>query len=82
MIELSRLNGRPIIVNAELIKFVEESPDTVITLVTGDKLVVREPAADVMRRTIDYRHTLLHRASRLSRPELWSVPDGAETPEE
>ena len=42
MIELTRLNGHPIVVDAELLKFVEQNPDTVITLVTGDKLVVRE----------------------------------------
>ena len=60
MIELTRLNGHPIIVNAELLKFVEQNPDTVITLVTGDKLVVREAAPDVMRRVLDYRRALLH----------------------
>jgi flagellar protein FlbD len=60
MIELTRLNGHPIVVNAELIKFVEQNPDTVIALVTGDKLVVREAAPEVMRRVIAYRRTLLH----------------------
>jgi uncharacterized protein YlzI (FlbEa/FlbD family) len=60
MIELTRLNGHPIVVNAELLKFVEQNPDTVITLVTGDKLVVREAAAEVMRRALDYRRNLLH----------------------
>jgi len=60
MIELSRLNGHPIVVNAELLKFVEQNPDTVITLVTGDKLVVREAAPEVMRRALEYRRKLLH----------------------
>lgn len=59
MIELTRLNGHPIAVNAELIKFVEQNPDTVITLVTGDKLVVRETAPDVMQRVVIYRRNLL-----------------------
>jgi flagellar protein FlbD len=60
MIELTRLNGHPIIINAELIKFVEQNPDTVITLVTGDKMVVREAAPEVMHRVLDYRRKLLH----------------------
>src|SRR5208337_3432197 len=60
MIELSRLNGHPIVVNAELIKFVEQNPDTVITLVTGDKLVVRQAASEIMQRVLAYRRLLLH----------------------
>ena len=60
MIELTRLNGHPLVINAELIKFIEQSPDTVITLVTGDKMVVREPAPEVMQRVLDYRRNLLH----------------------
>jgi flagellar protein FlbD len=68
MIELTRLNGHPIVVNAELLKFVEQNPDTVITLVTGDKLIVREAAPEVMRRVLDYRRTLLHPVSLSSSP--------------
>jgi flagellar protein FlbD len=74
MIELSRLNGRAIIVNAELIKFVEQNPDTVITLVTGDKLVVCEAASEVMQRVLAYRRTLLHDDSHKS----WPVPGSRE----
>ncbi len=63
MIELTRLNGHPLIVNAELIKFVEQNPDTVITLVTGDKMVVREDAPEVMRRVLAYRRDLIRKDS-------------------
>ena len=42
MIELTRLNGHPLAVNCDLIRYVESSPDTVLTLVTGEKLLVRE----------------------------------------
>jgi len=59
MIELTRLNGHPLVVNAELIKIVEENPDTVITLVTNDKMVVREAAGEVINRVIAYRRKLL-----------------------
>lgn len=50
MIHLTRFNGRPFIVNADLIKFVEQAPDTVITLLTGEKLIVRETVQDVLDR--------------------------------
>ena len=42
MIQLTRLNNSPLIVNSDLVKFVEQSPDTVITLVNGEKILVRE----------------------------------------
>ena len=47
MIELTRLNGHKILVNSELIRDAESSPDTVLTLVTGEKLLVRETCAEV-----------------------------------
>lgn len=59
MIELTRLNNQPFLVNADLIKMVEQAPDTVITLVTGEKLVVRENTHEVVRRVIEFRRQLL-----------------------
>lgn len=58
MIEVTRLNGQLLVVNAELIETVEATPDTVVTLTTGRKLVVREPVAEVARRVIAYRRAL------------------------
>lgn len=55
MIELTRLNNHSLVVNCDLIKYVEKSPDTVITLVTGDKLVVRETVEQVLERVVKYR---------------------------
>ena len=46
MIQLTRLNNHSLIVNSDLIKFLEKSPDTVLTLVTGEKIVVRETSED------------------------------------
>jgi flagellar protein FlbD len=59
MIRLTRLNQRPLVVNSDLIEFIENAPDTVITLVTGDKLVVRESADEIMDRIVEFRHRLL-----------------------
>lgn len=54
MIRLTRLNGRPFVINAEQIKTIEETPDTLITLLTGDQIVVQEPMDEVVRRAIEY----------------------------
>ena len=58
MIRLSRLNGKEFVVNCDLIKQVESTPDTVITLTTGEKLLVRESIDEVIRSTMDYRKRL------------------------
>lgn len=59
MIELTRLNGKPILVNSDLIKVCEASPDTMITLVNGEKLIVREDLKQVLQRVVGYRAQLL-----------------------
>jgi flagellar protein FlbD len=59
MIQLTRLNNNPLTVNSDLIKFIEQAPDTVITLVNGEKIVVRENAQDVLERIIQYRRSVL-----------------------
>jgi len=59
MIRLTRLNNRPLVVNSELIKFIENAPDTVITLVTGEKIVVRETVEAVLSMIVEYRRRLL-----------------------
>ena len=58
MITVTRLNGKPIVINAELIRTVEEHPDTTITLLNGDHLIVRESMQDVIRKTIEYGREL------------------------
>ena len=59
MIRLTRLNSQGLIVNSDLIKFVEQSPDTLITLVTGEKIVVRESAEEVLALLIAFRRSVL-----------------------
>jgi flagellar protein FlbD len=54
MIHLSRLNGKPFVLNADLIKFVEATPDTVISLTTGEKIMVAEDVDTVVGRAIEY----------------------------
>jgi flagellar protein FlbD len=62
MIELTRLNGSHLAINCDLIKYAEAAPDTVLTLITGEKLVVLEPCSEVSQRTLDYRAAVLRRA--------------------
>jgi flagellar protein FlbD len=58
MIQLTRLNGRPFVLNAELIKTIEATPDTMISLLHGEQLVVREEPAEVVRRAVAYARSL------------------------
>jgi len=58
MIRLTRLNKKSLVVNSDLIKFIENAPDTVITLTSGEKIVVLEKAEEVMSRIIEYRRQL------------------------
>jgi flagellar protein FlbD len=58
MIRLKRLNGSAFVLNCELIKTIEATPDTVITLVTGEKLMVLEPVDEVVREAAEYRKGL------------------------
>ena len=62
MISLTRLNNNAFVLNCELIRTIEERPDTTITLVTGEHIVVRESMKDVVGRVIDYGR-LLRRAT-------------------
>jgi flagellar protein FlbD len=59
MISLTKLNHQTFAVNSDLIKFVEQAPDTVLTLVTGEKLVVRESSAEVLARIMAFRRSVL-----------------------
>jgi len=63
MIKLTRLNGEEFVVNAELIRYVEQRPDTYITLTSNDRLIVRESLEEVIKRSIAYARTIRARAA-------------------
>jgi|DewCreStandDraft_4_1066084.scaffolds.fasta_scaffold29934_2 flagellar protein FlbD len=69
MIRLTRINGQELTVNAEQIKFIEETPDTVITLLNAEKLIVKERANDVVERVVAYLKDL--RSGM--RQEIWRI---------
>jgi flagellar protein FlbD len=86
VIHLTRLNSQDFAVNSDLIKFIETAPDTVLTLTSGEKIIVRESAEQVVARIIQFRRAVLsgllsvasdpnHAAARMVRTELDSPSD-------
>lgn len=59
MIHLTRLHNEKVVINADLIEFVEETPDTMISMTTGKKLMVRESVEDVIEKIVEYRRRCL-----------------------
>lgn len=59
MIQLTRLNHKPLIINSDLIEHIEATPDTVLSLTSGQTFVVRETTEEVIERVVDYRRALL-----------------------
>jgi flagellar protein FlbD len=59
MIHLTRLNQAPLVVNADLIELIEMTPDTVIVLTTGQKILVRETANEIIAKVVLFRRSLL-----------------------
>ena len=54
MITLTRLNGQAFVMNVEKIRYVEQTPDTVICCDTGEKMLVKETIQEVTQRAIEY----------------------------
>jgi len=55
MIVLTKINDVPIAVNCDLIEYIEETPDTVITLTNNDRIVVQERMGEVIEKIVQYR---------------------------
>lgn len=70
MITVRRFSGEELVINAELIEMIESTPDTVITLVTGKKILVREDADEVVARVIAYRHAAYGQPDGTAPPAL------------
>ncbi len=68
MITVTRLNGEEIVLNAGLIELVEKTPDTLITLATGRKIMVRETSAEVAERATAYYRRIGYAAVAPPRP--------------
>jgi flagellar protein FlbD len=64
MVKLTRLNGNTMVLNSDLIKTAEASPDTMLTLINGEKMIVREELEEVVERVLSYRARLLATVAR------------------
>lgn len=73
MIRLTRLNSSEVIVNSDLIELIEATPDTVISLTTGEKIIVRERAEEIVERIIEYKRKIFSREAPTLKPRL--VPE-------
>ncbi len=58
MIAVTKLGGQAIVINAELIKYLESTPDTMVTLINGERLIVQESLEEIVRRAIEYGRAL------------------------
>ncbi|MGB4659022.1 MAG: flagellar FlbD family protein [Mobilitalea sp.] len=61
MIEVTRLNDKKLIINADLIEKVEESPDTIITLTSGNKVIVKESGQEIRNLVVLYKKEVFSR---------------------
>ncbi|MCL6508137.1 MAG: flagellar FlbD family protein [Bryobacteraceae bacterium] len=78
MIRLTRLNHAPLVLNSDLIEHIEAAPDTVISLTTGQKIMVLESAEQIIERVIEFRRAILNGVAAcplLSRPLETQPPE-------
>ncbi len=66
MISIKRLNDKELWINPHLIETIEATPDTVISLTTGKRFVVKEPVAEVVAKIIQYRRTVGNKFTELN----------------
>jgi len=58
MILLTKINSAPIAVNSDLIEYIEEAPDTIITMTNSDKVVVQEGMEEIIQKVVHYRRLI------------------------
>jgi len=58
VIPLRRLNNQPIIVNCDLIETIESTPDSVVTLTSGNKLIVRDSLDEIRKKVVDFKREI------------------------
>lgn len=60
MIQVTRLDGTELIINSDMIEFVEETPDTIVTLTDGKKVIVTEMPDEIIERIVSFRRRVIH----------------------
>jgi flagellar protein FlbD len=64
MIELTKLNGAKLVVNSDMIEYIEVLPDSLVTLTTGMKIMVKEGIPEIINAIIDFRRRIHHTGYR------------------
>ena len=72
MIKVTRLNDTELVINAELIEFVESTPDTIISLTTGKKIMVKESTDEIIERVAQFKRKS---GIRVERPDTDTVSE-------
>ena len=73
MIKVTRINDAELVINADLIEFVEAIPETMITLTTGKKIMVREAIDDIVQRVAEFKRMS---SAREETPGRANIGDG------
>jgi len=75
MIKVTRLNDSELVINADLIEFIESTPDTIISLTTGKKIMVRETIDELIERVAEFKRKS---GIRTHRPDTSTIPEGSQ----
>jgi flagellar protein FlbD len=59
MIPVTRFDGASMLLNADLIEWIEQTPDTVVGLVNGERVLVRETPDELVRRIVDFKRSIM-----------------------
>ena len=67
MVKLTKINGQEFFINSDLMEFIESTPDTIISLTTGKKVIIKETAEEVIEKIIEYKSKALRNWELLDR---------------
>jgi flagellar protein FlbD len=73
MIKVTRINNSPLVINADLIEFVEITPETIICLTTGKKVMVKETSDEIIERVAEFKRKA---AVRVVNPDTADIVEG------
>ena len=80
MILLKKINSAPIAVNSDLIQYIEETPDSVITLTSGDKVIVQESMGEIISKIVEFRCLISGSVQSAAQRHLRRVHSGGRRP--
>lgn len=66
MLEVTRLNGQKIVINCDLIEYIDANPDTTITLTTANKFVIKEGIEEVIDKIVKYKNKIYSQSIKIN----------------